>query len=104
MVTPNSRPSVLLGSGGNYYQRSKPQYETLAASSFVSVRAAGAKGDASADDSRIVSLEGNISNVNIYNLNTIGSLSMINRDGTSLASWQDNVNTFAANIAVFKSG
>jgi glucan 1,3-beta-glucosidase len=54
--------------------------------------------------SRIVSLEGNISNVNIYNLNTIGSLSMINRDGTSLASWQDNVNTFAANIAVFKSG
>ncbi|KAK9771541.1 putative Pectate lyase superfamily protein-domain-containing protein [Seiridium cardinale] len=54
--------------------------------------------------SRIVSLEGTISNVNIYNLNTIGSLSMINRDGTSLASWSDNVNTFAANIAVFKSG
>ncbi|KAI0129504.1 pectate lyase superfamily protein-domain-containing protein [Xylariales sp. AK1849] len=53
---------------------------------------------------RIVSLEGSISNVNIYNLNTIGSLSMINRDGTSLASWSDNVNTFASNIAVFKSG
>lgn len=54
--------------------------------------------------SRIVSLEGTISNVNIYNLNTIGSISMINRDGASLASWSDNVNTFAANIAVFKSG
>lgn len=52
---------------------------------------------------RIVSLEGNITNVNIYNLNTIGSLSMIDRDGSSLASWSDNVNTFAANIAVFTS-
>jgi glucan 1,3-beta-glucosidase len=51
-----------------------------------------------------VSLEGNISNINIYNLNTIGSLSMINRNGASLASWSDNVNTFAANIAVFTSG
>lgn len=52
--------------------------------------------------SRIVSLEGNLSNVNIYNLNTIGSLSMINRNGRSLASWQDNVNVFPANIAVFR--
>jgi glucan 1,3-beta-glucosidase len=54
--------------------------------------------------SRIVSLEGNLNNVNIYNLNTIGSLSMINRDGRSLARWQDNVNVYPANIAVFRLG
>lgn len=54
--------------------------------------------------SRIASLEGNISNLNIYTLNTIGSLSMLDRDGTSLASWQDNVNVFPANIAVFRTG
>ncbi|KAK8111429.1 uncharacterized protein PG998_007886 [Apiospora kogelbergensis] len=54
--------------------------------------------------SRIVSIEGSSSNINIYNLNTIGSLSMIDRDGRSLASWQDNVNVYPANIAVYRSG
>ena len=47
--TPRTRPAVLL-SGGKYYTRSKPQYNTLAASSFSSVRSAGAKGDGVADD------------------------------------------------------
>ncbi|CAM1501446.1 Fc.00g034300.m01.CDS01 [Cosmosporella sp. VM-42] len=47
--TPNSRPTSLV-SGGKYYTRSKPQYETLPVSSFKSVRSAGAKGDASTDD------------------------------------------------------
>lgn len=54
--------------------------------------------------SRIVSIEGASSNINIYNLNTIGSLSMIDRDGRSLANWQDNVNVYPANIAVYRSG
>lgn len=53
--------------------------------------------------SRIVELQGPVSNINIYNLNTIGSLSMIDRDGTSLARWSDNINTFAQTIAMFKS-
>lgn len=52
--------------------------------------------------SRIVSLEGNVSNINIFNLNTIGSMSMIDRDGTSLANWRDNMNTFASTNAVFR--
>ncbi len=52
--------------------------------------------------SRIVNLEGNTRNVNIYNLNTIGSLSMINKDGASLASWRPNENVFPANIALFR--
>ncbi|KAI8950332.1 pectate lyase superfamily protein-domain-containing protein [Xylaria longipes] len=53
--------------------------------------------------SRIVSLE-NASNINIYGLNTIGSLSMLEKDGTSVASWKDNVNVYPANIMVYRSG
>lgn len=48
-INPYARPASLL-SGGKYYTRSKPQYETLAASSFVSARSSGAKGDGSTDD------------------------------------------------------
>lgn len=48
-ITPNQRPSTLLGSNG-YYSRSKPQYQDLPASSFVSARSSGARGDASTDD------------------------------------------------------
>lgn len=48
-IHPNSRPSSLL-SGSKYYQRSKPQYEREPLSSFVSVRAQGAKGDGRTDD------------------------------------------------------
>lgn len=47
--TPNARPGSLL-SGGKYYSRSKPQYNTLAASSFSSVRSAGATGNGVTDD------------------------------------------------------
>lgn len=49
-ITPNTRPTSLLGDNGNYYARSKPQYENLAASDIVSARSSGAKGDASTDD------------------------------------------------------
>jgi glucan 1,3-beta-glucosidase len=47
--TGNSRPGSLV-SGGKYYVRSKPQYNTLAASSFSSVRSAGAQGNGVTDD------------------------------------------------------
>ena len=53
--------------------------------------------------SRIVSIEGSADNVNIYNLNTIGSLSMLNRDGAMVAWYNDNVNVFPSNVAVYKS-
>ncbi|KAI2628610.1 glycoside hydrolase family 55 protein [Hypoxylon sp. NC1633] len=54
--------------------------------------------------SRIVSIEGSTSNVNVYALNTIGSLSMIDKDGASMAKWQDNVNVFPANVVLFRTG
>ncbi|KAI1078144.1 pectate lyase superfamily protein-domain-containing protein [Whalleya microplaca] len=53
--------------------------------------------------SRIVSIEGSTSNINIYSLNTIGSLSMLDQDGKSLASWEDNVNVFPASIMLFRT-
>ena len=53
--------------------------------------------------SRITSIEGQISNVNIYNLNTIGSRSMLNRDGAMVAWYSDNVNVFPSTVAVYKS-
>ncbi|KAH0563080.1 hypothetical protein GP486_002348 [Trichoglossum hirsutum] len=53
----------------------------------------------------ILSLEGaGLENVGLYSLNTIGSKSMVDRDGTSLASAADNVNVFPDTIAVFRSG
>lgn len=48
-ITANERPAVLTGENG-YYSRSKPQYEDLAASDFVSARSSGAKGDGTTDD------------------------------------------------------
>lgn len=47
--TANSRPSTLL-SGSVYYSRSKPQYNALPTSSFLSVRSAGATGNGVTDD------------------------------------------------------
>ncbi|KAF7887027.1 uncharacterized protein EAF02_003674 [Botrytis sinoallii] len=47
------RPASLL-SGTRYYTRSKSQYNALAATQFVSVRTAGAKGDGVTDDSAAI--------------------------------------------------
>ena len=52
---------------------------------------------------RIVSIEGSAENVAIYNLNTIGSVSMLDRDGRSVAWYGNNVNVFPSNVAVWKS-
>jgi glucan 1,3-beta-glucosidase len=48
-IIPNNRPASLL-SGSRYYTKSKPQYSSLPASSFQSVRAGGATGNGAADD------------------------------------------------------
>lgn len=50
-LAPPTRPSDLLANGSsNYYTKSKPQYETLPRSSFISIRSAGARGDGLTDD------------------------------------------------------
>lgn len=47
--TPNARPGGLL-SGSKYYERSKPQYNDLPLSSFMSARSSGARGNGVTDD------------------------------------------------------
>jgi hypothetical protein len=48
-ITANTRPASLLA-GSAFYERSKPQYENLPVTEFVSARSAGAKGDGTTDD------------------------------------------------------
>jgi glucan 1,3-beta-glucosidase len=50
VIPANSRPASLTA-GGDYYERSKPQYELYPSSQFLSVRDAGAIGDGVTDDS-----------------------------------------------------
>jgi glucan 1,3-beta-glucosidase len=52
-IAPISRPTALL-SGSTYYERSKPQYEGLPVSQFVSLRTSGAKGDGVTDDTAVI--------------------------------------------------
>ncbi|KAL2846901.1 pectate lyase superfamily protein-domain-containing protein [Aspergillus pseudoustus] len=50
----------------------------------------------------IFSIEGD-SSITVYNLNTLGSKSMVDKDGESLASFSDNIGVFTNNIAHFKT-
>lgn len=52
--------------------------------------------------SQIFNVEGN-SQVSVYNLNTVGSDSMIAIGGNSIASWADNQNGFISTVALFRS-
>lgn len=49
-----TKPDSLLNSAGAVYTRSKPQYESLPASSFVSAKTYGLKGDGSTDDTAMM--------------------------------------------------
>ena len=53
---------------------------------------------------RIFDIEGNgINNVDVYNLNTIGTTDMITENGARVASYADNINVYPDNIALFRS-
>ena len=58
-------------------------------------------GNGEACQARIFDLEGRLSNIWVYNLNTIGATSMINENGKSLASYVDNISVFPDCIALF---
>ncbi|KAK5636635.1 hypothetical protein RRF57_012347 [Xylaria bambusicola] len=47
-------PDVLLAGDGKVFTRTKPQYETVAASRFMSVKSAGAAGDGKTDDTAAI--------------------------------------------------
>ncbi|KAI8932855.1 hypothetical protein NX059_010335 [Plenodomus lindquistii] len=48
-----SKPASLLGENG-WFERSKPQYETVPVSQFVSLKSKGAKGDGATDDTAAI--------------------------------------------------
>ncbi|KAI4150024.1 MAG: hypothetical protein LQ340_004311 [Diploschistes diacapsis] len=49
-----AKPANLVDSTGAVFERSKPQYETVPVSSFISVKSNGAKGDGVADDTQAI--------------------------------------------------
>ena len=49
-LTPLGKPASLLNGQGAVLERSKPQYEAVPASAFVSVKSHGARGDGQSDD------------------------------------------------------
>lgn len=51
----------------------------------------------------MVSLEGTIKNVNIFDLSTIGTTDMITRDGRGLTRNSNNFNTYASNVIMYRS-
>lgn len=56
--------------------------------------------------SRLVWIEdstGASENIAIYDLNTIGSLSMLTHNGTDIALWNKNWNVFGESLALFKA-
>jgi glucan 1,3-beta-glucosidase len=53
-LTPPTMPTALLDDSGKIFERSKPQYENVPASSFVSVKSQGAKGDGVTDDTAAI--------------------------------------------------
>ena len=53
-LTAVSKPTVLLDAQGAIFERSKPQYEQYASSSFISVKSKGAKGDGKTDDTAAI--------------------------------------------------
>ncbi|KAL6702716.1 hypothetical protein ACN47E_000998 [Coniothyrium glycines] len=49
-IVPSKRPAELIDQSGKYYERSKPQYESVPLSQFLSARDLGATGDGNTDD------------------------------------------------------
>lgn len=53
-ILPPPKPLALLDENGKVVERSRPQYENVPLSSFISVRAHGATGDGATDDTRAI--------------------------------------------------
>ncbi|KAK6519188.1 hypothetical protein TWF281_003877 [Arthrobotrys megalospora] len=54
IITDLEKPGVLLGEFGNWFERSKPQYQDLPASSFHDVKTSGARGNGRSDDTAAI--------------------------------------------------
>ncbi|KAJ8060718.1 hypothetical protein OCU04_011023 [Sclerotinia nivalis] len=61
------------------------------------------QGNGEACQARIISLEGNNTDIGIYNLNTVGITNMITIDGRDFGNYSDNLAGFVDHIALFRS-
>ncbi|APA15899.1 hypothetical protein sscle_15g106690 [Sclerotinia sclerotiorum 1980 UF-70] len=61
------------------------------------------QGNGEACQARIFSLEGNNTDIGIYNLNTVGTTNMITIDGRDFGNYSDNLAGFVDHIALFRS-
>ena len=48
-------------------------------------------------------MEGTATDIDVYNLNTVGATQMVTRDGSQVALFGDNVNVYPDTIAYYKS-
>ncbi|CAG2170996.1 unnamed protein product, partial [Oppiella nova] len=53
-LTAPSKPTALLDGNGKFVERPKPEYTDVAMADFISVKAEGAKGDGSTDDTKAI--------------------------------------------------
>jgi glucan 1,3-beta-glucosidase len=60
------------------------------------------QGNGETCQTRIFSIEGSCKDIDVYNLNTVGTTHMITRDGVDVASYDDNLSGFADTIALFR--
>jgi hypothetical protein len=72
------------------------------AANFVQRAACSTYGGQQNCQNSIFSIEGQ-SSVTVYNLNVLGSQSLVDKDGHSLASYSDNIGVFTNNIAYFST-
>ncbi|KAK3367323.1 pectate lyase superfamily protein-domain-containing protein [Lasiosphaeria ovina] len=67
----------------------------------VTVSETGSESGGNATATAVV-VERDSAAVGVYNLNTVGSVSMVTREGADLAFWHENFATFASTLAVFR--
>ncbi|PMD39334.1 glycoside hydrolase family 55 protein [Hyaloscypha variabilis F] len=60
-------------------------------------------GNGGSCQTRIFSVEGTATDIDVYNLNTVGATQMVTRDGSQVALFGDNVNVYPDTIAYYKS-
>ncbi len=60
--------------------------------------------DDAGDDWNGPLIERQLSNIQVYNLNTVGTVSMVTQKGADMAMWVENYATFASTLALFRSG
>jgi hypothetical protein len=96
--------SIIIAPVGNTIPKSHSFYFNLLKSQYLISTACSNGGGPENCQTNIFSLEGALSNINVYCLNTVGTTNMITENGNTLALYSDNVNVYPDTIALFTTG